>query len=84
MIDFGSFSRNRRHLLGVSIAQVVSCTGLEPMDVRGIEAGAFAPPGDDAVLRGWAEALRIDGGSRLFSRLVMLARSGPEEVRKCA
>lgn len=83
-INFGAFSRNRRRLLGVPVAEVVSRTGLEPMDVRGIEAGALAPPGGDAVLAGWAEALKIDRGSRLFSRLAALAGGGPEEVRKCA
>jgi len=82
-INFGAFSRNRRRLLGVSLAEVVSRTGLEPMDVRGIEAGACPPPGDD-VLRGWAEALKIDRGSRLFARLAALARGGPVEVRRCA
>ncbi len=83
-INFGAFSRNRRRLLGVSLAEVVSRTGLEPMDVRGIEAGAAPPPEDDAVLRGWAEALKIDRGSRLFARLAALARGGPGEVRGCA
>jgi transcriptional regulator with XRE-family HTH domain len=72
-MNFGSFAKQKRLELGVSLRQLCKDNHLDWANVSRIERGVSSPPKSREVLRQYAEALKIEEGSEDWASFMELA-----------